>query len=79
MTVQFVGPAGQLNVRKAAVQRTVNMYLSGPEVAGGKSPAYLESIPGLTVFSDDASDTGALLLESGGYLLLQSGGKILLE
>lgn len=77
--MKFVGPAGQLNNRKAQVQRTVNMYLSGPEVPGGKSSAYLESLAGLTVFSADESATGALLLESGDYLLLESGGKILLE
>jgi hypothetical protein len=50
--IPFVGPSYQLNTRKADVQRTVNMFVIKTEVAGGKSAIYLESIPGLTVFSE---------------------------
>lgn len=54
MPVPFVGPSYTLNTRKADVQRTVNMFPVANEVAGGKSAAYLESVPGLVVFSPDA-------------------------
>lgn len=50
--IPFVGPSYQLNTRKADVQRTVNMFVVRNEVAGGKSQMYLESVPGLNVFSE---------------------------
>lgn len=48
--VPFVGPSYQLNTR-ADVQRVVNLYPVANEVEGGKADAYLESVPGLDVFS----------------------------
>lgn len=74
----FVGPSYTLNTRRADVQRAVNLFPVGNEVPGGKSVAYLDSIPGLTEFSTDAVVTGAILLENGGYLLTEAGFKILL-
>lgn len=56
MPVPFVGPSYTLNTRKADVQRTVNMFPVANEVAGGKSAAYLESVPGLVVFSGTDKD-----------------------
>ena len=50
--IPFVGPSYQLNTRKADVQRTVNMFVVRNEVAGGKSQMYLESVPGLNIFSE---------------------------
>lgn len=79
MSIPFVGPSYYLNVRKADVQRAVNLFPVMNEVAGGKSVAYLDSVPGLTKFSIDTVVTGAILLESGFYLLQESGGKLLLE
>ena len=73
----FVGPSYSLNARKADVQRAVNLEPVVHEVAGGKSIAYLDSTPGLTMFS--APNEGFLMLEDGGYLLLESGGRIRLE
>lgn len=48
--VPFVGPTYELQTR-ADVQRVINMYPVMNEVIGGKSEAYLESVPGLEVFS----------------------------
>lgn len=76
--MSFVGPSYQLNARKADVQRAVNLFVVQNEAAGGKSVAYLDSIPGLTEFSTDSVVTGAILLENGGYLLTEAGFKILL-
>ncbi len=77
--MKFVGGSYNLNVRKADVQRAVNLYPVVSEVAGAKSVAYLDSVPGLTVFSQAVGDDGFLLLESGGYLLLETFGRIELE
>lgn len=49
--VPFVGPSYELNTR-ADVQRVVNLYPVANEVAGGKADSYLESVPGLDVFSE---------------------------
>jgi hypothetical protein len=46
----FVGPSYQLNTRKAAHQRTVNMHLLGLETPD-KAPFILESVPGLVTFA----------------------------
>lgn len=72
----FVGPSYHLNARKADVQGATNMLPVVHEVAGGKSIAYLDSTPGLSVFSQATGDTGFLLLATGGYLRLASGGRI---
>ncbi len=77
--MKFVGPSYHLNHRKADVQRTVNMFTVKTEAPGGKAVAYLDSIPGLRVFSASLGGTGFLLLESGGRILLESGGRIKLE
>lgn len=77
--IPFVGPSYQLNVRKADVQRVVNLFPVVNEVPGGKSVAFLDAVPGLDTFSDAVAAEAALLLESGGYLLLETGGRILLE
>lgn len=79
MTIQFVGGSYNINTRKADVQRAVNLFPVMNEVAGGKSIAYLDSVPGLTTFSTDTVVSGFLLLENGFYLLQESGGKLLLE
>ena len=75
----FVGPSYSLNVRKADVQRVVNLMPVVNEVPGGKNVAYLDSTPGLTVFSDPTDEYAALLWTEGGYLLQENGGKILLS
>ena len=73
--IPFVGPSYWLNVRKADVQRAVNLCPVANEVSGGKSIAYLESIPGLATFS---SVEGVLLQEDGYFILTESGNPILL-
>lgn len=76
---KFVGPSYHLNVRKADVQRAVNLMPVANEVPGGKSVAYLDSVPGLVSFSA-ATDPGAFrLLEDGMLRLLENGGIRLLE
>lgn len=76
--IKFVGPSYQLNARKADVQRLVNMHPVVTEAPGGKSFAYLDQTPGLTVFSA-AVALGFLLQENGGFLLQESGGNLVLE
>lgn len=51
--VPFAGPSYTLNTREADVQRTVNLFPVVNEVAGGKADAYLESVPGLDLFSSE--------------------------
>jgi hypothetical protein len=78
--MMIVGPSYSLNNRKADVQRSVNLFPVVMETPGGKSFAYLDSVPGLREFSrPPLGMTYFLLLESGGYLLQQSGGRIELE
>lgn len=76
--MSFVGPSYVLHARKADVQRSVNMFPVINEINGGKSVAYLESVPGLTPFSTDATVTGAILTNDGFYLLTEDGFRILL-
>lgn len=48
----IVGPSYTLNTRKADAQRSVNLMPVMLEAQNGKGVAYLESTPGLTLFSD---------------------------
>ena len=75
----FVGPSYNLDTREADVQRVVNLMPVVNEVAGAKSVAYLDSVPGLRNFSAAVVDQAAILLEDGAYLLTEAGGKLLLE
>ena len=77
--IPFVGPSYQLNTRKADVQRTVNMFVVRNEATGGKSAMYLESIPGLVVFSepvaavpgwDTANEAGRWTFSNGDFTAL---------
>lgn len=79
MTFRIVGPSYHLNVRKADVQRVVNLFPVVNEVAGGKSVAYLDSVPGVGVFSAQGQGEANLLLEDGGFLLYEDGSRITLE
>jgi hypothetical protein len=56
LPIPFVGPSYQLEDQKADVQRTINMMVTPNEVAGGKSAGYLDSVPGLTLFSAASTD-----------------------
>ena len=47
----FAGPSYTLALRKADIQRSVNMYLVGME-APGKAPFVLDSVPGYSLFSN---------------------------
>jgi hypothetical protein len=49
--IPFVGPSYKLQLLNADCQRVVNMYPVANEVGGGATGVYLESIPGLDVFS----------------------------
>lgn len=50
--VPFVGGTGELMRKVADVQRTINMCPTPVESGNGKSGVFLESIPGLTAFSE---------------------------
>lgn len=52
--IPFIGGSYTLGVRKADVQRSVNCYPVATENPGGAVAEYLQSIPGLDVFSDNA-------------------------
>lgn len=49
--IPFVGPSYDLDTGKADRQRSVNLFPVANEVAGGKTGSYLQSVPGLDVFS----------------------------
>ena len=65
----IVGPSYNLNNRDVDVQRSINLMPVVNETPGGKSFAYLESVPGLRAFAVTAGF--ALLLEDGGRILLE--------
>jgi hypothetical protein len=66
----IVGPSYHLQNREVDVQRSINLMPVVNEVAGGKSFAYLESVPGLRAFA--VRSGFALLLEDSGYLVQES-------
>ena len=72
----FVGPSYHLNARVADVQRVVNMMPVVNEVAGSKTFAYLDSIPGLTAFSTPEATVAYLLTYGYDYLLTHDGQRI---
>jgi hypothetical protein len=62
--IPFVGGSYTLDVRKADVQRTVNLFPVASENAGSAAPTYLQSIPGLDVFSDVPLPSSTLWLDT---------------
>jgi hypothetical protein len=71
--IPFVGPSYQLNTRKADCQRTVNMFVIKNEAAGGKSQMYLESVAGLTVFSEPIGIPGWDTTNENGVWIFTNG------
>lgn len=49
--IPFVGPSYDLDTGKADRQRAINLFPVANEVAGGKTDSYMQSVPGLDVFS----------------------------
>lgn len=47
----FVGPSGELDVKDADTQRSINLMPTLIESGGGKVPVFLKPVPGLTQFS----------------------------
>lgn len=71
--IPIVGPSYNLSVRKADVQRTINLFPVLIESQTGKSPAYLKSIPGLTEFADLAGEIrGAILCNDRAFAVAGS-------
>lgn len=66
--IQIVGPSYQLRVRKADVQRSVNLFPAIVESGSGKAPAILQSIPGLTLFADLGAEVRGLKIGKNGRL-----------
>jgi hypothetical protein len=56
MQVPFVGPSYDLKVRKADVQRSVNMMPTPIESGTGKAKVFLKPVPGLREFSAGDGD-----------------------
>ena len=61
MIVPFVGPSYALNRKAVDTQRSVNLFPVANEAPGGKSGSYLDSVPGLTVFSQVPLTWGDIL------------------
>lgn len=72
--ISFIGPSYELTTRKADVQRVVNMYPMLIASGTGKSPALLQSIPGLTLFSALTTIRG--MHEVNGRLFAVSGSSL---
>lgn len=74
--IPFCGPSYWLNNRKAAVQRTVNMFTAIPFDQAKGRQVRLEPVPGLTPFEvvsvvggwDPDYTEGAVDLSEGNYL-----------
>lgn len=73
--IPFVGPSYDLAVKKADVQRSVNLMPTPIESGMGKAPMFLKPVPGLTQFSGvpDAGCPPLILEKFDGTGLL--GGK----
>jgi len=71
--IPIVGPSYFLRVRKADVQRSVNLFPSIVESGTGKAPAILQSIPGLVLFADTGAEIRAMRTAKDGRLYVVSG------
>ena len=72
--IPIVGPSYQLRVRKADVQRSVNMFPSVVESGTGKAPAILQSIPGLTLFASLGAPIRGLFTAKGRLYAVAGSG-----
>jgi hypothetical protein len=69
----FVGPSYTLALRKADVQRSVNLHLVGME-SPGKAPFVLQSVPGYALFATGAGAArGCLKTNDRVFFVLGSG------
>lgn len=73
--IPIVGPSYQLRVRKADVQRSINLFPSIVESGTGKAPAILQSVPGLVLFADAGEEIRAMRVLKDGRLFIVSGDK----
>ncbi len=71
--IPIVGPSYNIRVRKADIQRSINLFPSIVESGAGKAPAILQSIPGLTLFADGGSETRAMRTLKDGRLFVVNG------
>ena len=71
--IPFVGPSYDVKVRKADVQRSINLMPT--PVESGAAGVFLKGVPGLKVFGVTES---YLLQESGERINLEAGGSLLL-
>lgn len=71
----FVGPSYTLAARTADVQRSVNLYPAPVESGSGKSQYMLQSVPGLTVFSDEMTGEGRGCFELNGRAFCVVGSR----
>jgi hypothetical protein len=74
--IPIVGPSYNLRVRKADVQRSINLFPSIVESGSGKAPAILQSIPGLVLFADTGSEIRAMKTAKDGRLYVVSGNTL---
>ncbi len=74
--IKITGPSYDLNVRKADVQRSINLFPTIVESGDGKSPAILESIPGLSAFSDVTAQVRSMYYTANGRLFIVAGSQL---
>ena len=75
MQIPIVGQSYNLTTRKADVQRSINLFPSIVESGSGKSPAILQSIPGLTLFSTPTGAVRGLFYTSENSMYAVAGNK----
>lgn len=69
----FVGPSYNLALRKADIQRSVNMYLVGLESAG-KAPFVLQSVPGYALFAEGPAAVRGMLKTNDRCFIVMGDG-----
>lgn len=75
--IPIVGGSYELRVRKADCQRSINLFPSAVESGSGKAPAILQSIPGLTLFTDLGAEVRGFGIAHGRIFAV--GGNTLYE
>lgn len=73
MAIPFVGGSYNLALRKADIQRSINLYLVGLEMPG-KAPWVLDSVPGYALFAALGAEVRGLLKTNDRTFLVAGSG-----
>lgn len=74
--IKIVGPSYQLRVRKADVQRSVNLEPSIVESGSGKAPSILQSTAGLALFGNAGAPIRGMFTTKNGRLYVVAGSAL---